>query len=72
MELCKRILGAKHPDTVTSMTNLAATYRQQGRLDEAETLYSNIEQIKNSKSGFEIGGCFKRGDILGKKSNLVM
>ena len=29
MELRKRLLGAEHPDTSTSMTNLAGTYRQQ-------------------------------------------
>ena len=49
MELRKRLLGAEHPDTLTSMANLAETYRQQGRWNEAEALNNNIEQIKNSK-----------------------
>src|ERR1700733_1388903 len=31
MQLRKRLLGAEHPDTLTSMANLAITYRQQGR-----------------------------------------
>src|SRR3954469_21221439 len=29
-------LGAEHPDTLTSMANLASTYRNQGRWKEAE------------------------------------
>ena len=34
----KRMLGAEHPDTLTSMANLASTYRNQGRWKEAEEL----------------------------------
>jgi hypothetical protein len=32
----KRVLGQEHPDTLTSMANLASTYRNQGRWKEAE------------------------------------
>ena len=49
MELRQRLLGVEHPDTLTSMVNLATTYRQLGRLNEAETLNNDIEQIRNSK-----------------------
>ena len=31
MEIRKRVLGAEHPDTLTSMANLASTYRNQDR-----------------------------------------
>jgi hypothetical protein len=30
-ETFKRVLGEEHPDTLTSMANLALTYRDQGR-----------------------------------------
>jgi hypothetical protein len=38
MEARKRVLGEEHPHTLTSMANLASTYRKQGRLEEAEEL----------------------------------
>ena len=38
METRKRVLGVEHPDTVSSMANLALTYRNHGRWNEAETL----------------------------------
>ncbi|EED18934.1 kinesin, putative [Talaromyces stipitatus ATCC 10500] len=38
METRKTVLGAEHPDTLTSMANLASTYRNQGRWNEAEKL----------------------------------
>ncbi|KZL84223.1 TPR domain-containing protein [Colletotrichum incanum] len=33
------VLQAGHPDTLTSMANLASTYRNQGRWEEAEKLF---------------------------------
>jgi hypothetical protein len=38
MEKSKHVLGEEHPDTLTSMANLAATYWNQGRWKDAETL----------------------------------
>ena len=38
METSKEKLGADHLDTLTSMANLASTYRKQGRWDAAEEL----------------------------------
>ena len=38
METMKQVLGDDHPDTLTSMENLASTYRNQGRWKEAEML----------------------------------
>ena len=42
MEPSKRLLGAEHPDTLTSKANLAATYRRQGRWNEAEKLEVDV------------------------------
>ncbi|KAK3348778.1 kinesin light chain [Lasiosphaeria hispida] len=33
----KKVLGDEHPDILSSMGNLASTYRNQGRWKEAET-----------------------------------
>ncbi|KAI3576690.1 hypothetical protein IWW34DRAFT_578692, partial [Fusarium oxysporum f. sp. albedinis] len=38
VETRTKVLGKEHPDTLTSMHNLAATYRNQGRWKEAEEL----------------------------------
>ena len=36
METSKTVLGPEYPSTLTSMGNLASTYRNQGRWTEAE------------------------------------
>ena len=41
MDMRKKLLGAEHPDTLSSMKNLAATYWSQRRLNEAEQLVLN-------------------------------
>ncbi|KAK3983889.1 hypothetical protein QBC44DRAFT_375780 [Cladorrhinum sp. PSN332] len=38
METSKRVLGDEHPDTLSSMADLAATWSSQGRWKEAEEL----------------------------------
>ena len=47
MEISKRVLGEEHPDTLTSMANLASTYQNQGRWKEAEEL--EVQVMKTSK-----------------------
>ncbi|RII22471.1 hypothetical protein CUC08_Gglean000061 [Alternaria sp. MG1] len=42
METMKRVLSDEHPDTLTSMANLAATYWNQGRWTEAEELQMQV------------------------------
>ncbi|PCD38687.1 hypothetical protein AU210_007153 [Fusarium oxysporum f. sp. radicis-cucumerinum] len=42
-----KVLGEEHPDTLTSMANLASTYRNQGRWKEAEEL--DIAVIESRK-----------------------
>ena len=39
-------LGAEHPHTLTSMANLASTYRNQRRWNEAEKLELEVMNIK--------------------------
>ncbi|CAN9082589.1 unnamed protein product [Alternaria alternata] len=43
----KRVLSDEHPHTLTSMNNLAATYRYQGRWQEAEEL--GVQVMKTRK-----------------------
>jgi putative hemolysin len=42
METSETVLGAEHPDTLTSMANLASTYRNQGRWEKAEELSMQV------------------------------
>ncbi|KAF8624350.1 hypothetical protein AX15_005924 [Amanita polypyramis BW_CC] len=45
MEARKIKLGAGHPDTLSSMVNMAVTYGSQGKLSEAEVLL--VQAIKS-------------------------
>jgi hypothetical protein len=45
METTKGVLGEEHPDTLTSMGNLASTYRNQGRWKEAEELQVQVRRL---------------------------
>jgi hypothetical protein len=47
METNLRVLGAEHPETLTSMANLALTYANQGRWKEAEGL--QVQVIRDEK-----------------------
>jgi uncharacterized protein YpmB len=38
LDIRKRVLGLEHPDTLTSMANLASTYSAQGQWKKAEEL----------------------------------
>jgi tetratricopeptide (TPR) repeat protein len=44
-------LGQDHPDTATSLNNLAALYQSQGRYSEAEPLYLQALDIRRSQLG---------------------
>ncbi|THC89597.1 hypothetical protein EYZ11_010961 [Aspergillus tanneri] len=46
VELRKQVLGVEHPDTLTSMANLASTYRYQGRWKEAEELGVQVMELR--------------------------
>ena len=53
METRKRVLGEEHPNTLTSMGNLASTYRQQGRSKEAEELEVRVMETRKRVLGEE-------------------
>lgn len=42
MKTRKTQLGEDHPATLTSMANLATTYRNQGRWEKAEQLFVQV------------------------------
>jgi hypothetical protein len=43
METRKRVLGVEHPDTLTSMGNLASTYKNQGRWKQRSYQLNSIQ-----------------------------
>jgi tetratricopeptide (TPR) repeat protein len=51
VELREEVLGADHPNTLTSMDNLASTYRNQGRWEEAEKLEVQVMKTRKTKLG---------------------
>ncbi|KAJ7813412.1 P-loop containing nucleoside triphosphate hydrolase protein [Mycena olivaceomarginata] len=53
MEMRKHVLGEEHPDTLTSMASLAATYRKQGRWKDAETLQVVVMEKRKHVLGEE-------------------
>jgi hypothetical protein len=46
VETRTRVLGEEHPDTLTSMANLALTYRSQGRWKDAISLMEACFQLR--------------------------
>ncbi|BDD58982.1 hypothetical protein MAP00_004217 [Monascus purpureus] len=53
MESRKTVLGPEHPDTLTSMANLASTFRNQGRWTEAEQLEIQVMELRKTVLGPE-------------------
>ena len=53
MDMRKKLLGAEHPDTLISMANLAITYRDQGRWNEAEKLQVQVMDTSKKLLGAE-------------------
>ncbi|KAK4194082.1 hypothetical protein QBC40DRAFT_321804, partial [Triangularia verruculosa] len=51
IETSKTKLGADHPDTLTSIGNLASIYRNQGRWGEAEKLEVQVIETSITKLG---------------------
>ena len=45
MDMSKKLLGVKHPSTLTAMKNLASTYRNIGNLKQAEELEVQVLNI---------------------------
>ena len=53
METRKKVLGQEHPDTLIGMANLASTYWNQGRWNEAEELNVQVMETRNRVLGQE-------------------
>ena len=49
----KKVLSTEHPDTLTSMGNLASTYMNHGRWKEAEELDVQVIEIRKRVLGKE-------------------
>src|SRR5439155_1669006 len=59
-------LGADHPCTLTSKTNLATLYEDQGKYDRAEMLVKEVLDAETAKLGAD------HSDTLFSKSNLAV
>jgi len=46
METSKRVLGEEHPSTLTSMANLAHTWKSQARNDDAISLMEKCLELQ--------------------------
>ena len=53
MDMTKKLLGAQHPDTPISMANLASTYKNQGRWNEAEQLFVQVMDMRKKLLGVQ-------------------
>jgi hypothetical protein len=65
METRKQVLGEKHPDTLSSMENLASTYWNQGHWKEAEVLQVQVMETTKQVLGE------KHPDTLTSMGNLA-
>ncbi len=62
----EKVLGLEHPSTLSSMANLALTYRDQGRWKEAEELYVQVMETTARLRGH------KHLDTLTSMANLAL
>ena len=53
METNKRVLGTEHPSTLTSMNNLAFTWKRQGRDKEAIALMKECMRLRERVLGLD-------------------
>ena len=51
LQISEQQLGPEHPDTATSLNNLAGLYESQGKFPEAEPLYLRALPIFKQKLG---------------------
>lgn len=49
--LSRKVIGEHHPYTLTSMNNLALTYKASGKLQEAKTLYEDVLLLRKKVIG---------------------
>ena len=65
LEKSIKVLGVEHPDTLCSMNNLAATYHDMDRFDEAEELEMRVLKAHEKILGAE------HRDTLSSMANLA-
>ena len=53
MTLRRKVLGAEHPQTLRAMTDLAQSYAEADRLDEAATLTEQAVSLSRQSLGDE-------------------
>src|SRR5207302_1489391 len=53
LELRRRVLGSDHPDSVTSMNELANAYRDDGKLDRALPLFEEALKRRTARLGVD-------------------
>jgi tetratricopeptide (TPR) repeat protein len=53
LELRRKVLGREHPDTLTSMNNLARMLSEQGKYKEAETMHQQTLELARKVPGRE-------------------
>ena len=53
LDMRKKLLGAEHPDTLTSMAGLAGIYSSQGKWNEAEQLGVQVLEMRKKLLGAE-------------------
>eukprot|EP00898_Chlorokybus_atmophyticus_P004753 jgi/Chlat1/5279/Chrsp35S05191 len=51
LAICEAQLGSDHPDTATSLNNLASVLRKLGKLDDAEALHRRALAIREAQLG---------------------
>ena len=64
-QILQNLLGNEHPGTLTSMNNLASTYRKQGKLQEAAALQERVLEATRRTLGE------KHPETLTSMNNLV-
>ncbi|KAH7125072.1 hypothetical protein B0J13DRAFT_455109, partial [Dactylonectria estremocensis] len=63
-ETRKRVLGEEHPDTLTSMNNLAASWKDQGRTRDASALMRNCVVLRERVLGVDYPNAASSAAIL--------
>jgi hypothetical protein len=66
MEIRKRVLGPEHPDTLTSMNDLALTWKSQGREQQALDMMIECAELKKHKLGLNHPDIIKHIEMLEK------
>ncbi len=51
LAICEQQLGPLHPHTATSLNNLAALYKSQGKYEQAESLLQSAQAIREPVLG---------------------